>query len=80
VIDDDFPTFTASNFLGINRLEIFTISGTDAGRGGEFVAIDDFTINEFVAAVPEPSSLAVFGIGACAAGLGAARRRRREKQ
>ncbi len=30
--------------------------------------------------VPEPSSLAVFGIGACVAGLGAARRRRREKQ
>jgi hypothetical protein len=32
------------------------------------------------AAVPEPSSLALFGIGACVAGLGAARRRRREKQ
>lgn len=33
-----------------------------------------------VAAVPEPSSLAVFGLGACVAGVGAARRRRREKQ
>ncbi len=33
-----------------------------------------------VSAVPEPSSLALFGIGACIAGLGAARRRRREKQ
>jgi PEP-CTERM motif len=32
------------------------------------------------AAVPEPTSLAIFGIGACVAGLGAARRRRREKQ
>jgi hypothetical protein len=31
-------------------------------------------------AVPEPSSLALFGIGACIAGFGAARRRRREKQ
>ena len=30
--------------------------------------------------VPEPSSLAMFGIGACVAGLGAARRRRREKK
>lgn len=30
-------------------------------------------------AVPEPSSLALFGIGACVAGIGAARRRRREK-
>ncbi|WP_417749589.1 PEP-CTERM sorting domain-containing protein [Rosistilla oblonga] len=33
-----------------------------------------------VNAVPEPTSLAVFGIGACVAGLGNARRRRREKQ
>ena len=32
------------------------------------------------AAVPEPSSLALFGIGACVAGVGASRRRRREKQ
>ncbi|QDS94216.1 PEP-CTERM motif protein [Roseimaritima multifibrata] len=31
------------------------------------------------AAVPEPSSLALFGIGACVAGVGAASRRRREK-
>ncbi|RLS74026.1 MAG: PEP-CTERM sorting domain-containing protein [Planctomycetota bacterium] len=30
-------------------------------------------------AVPEPTSLAIFGIGACVAGIGAARRRRREK-
>jgi hypothetical protein len=29
--------------------------------------------------VPEPTSLAVFGIGACFAGVGATRRRRREK-
>jgi len=32
------------------------------------------------AAVPEPSSLAIFGIGAYVAGIGAVRRRRREKQ
>ena len=38
--------------------------------------------NEFLATntVPEPSSLAIFGIGACIAGIGAARRRRREEQ
>lgn len=43
----------------------------------------DFAFGEFgiaqTAAVPEPSSLAVFGIGACVAAGGAARRRRREK-
>jgi len=32
-----------------------------------------------VSAVPEPSSLALFGIGACVAGIRAARRRRHEK-
>jgi hypothetical protein len=31
-------------------------------------------------AVPEPSSLALFGIGACVAGVAAAYRRRREKK
>ena len=31
-------------------------------------------------AVPEPSSIGMFGIGACVAGIGTARRRRREKQ
>jgi hypothetical protein len=31
-------------------------------------------------AVPEPSSLALYGFGACVAGIRAARRRRREKQ
>ncbi|WP_417749592.1 PEP-CTERM sorting domain-containing protein [Rosistilla oblonga] len=36
--------------------------------------------NAVSAAVPEPSSLALFGIGACVAGLGGARRRRREQR
>ena len=38
------------------------------------------TINFTSTAVPEPSSLALFGISACVAGIGAARRRRHEKQ
>lgn len=35
---------------------------------------------ETVATVPEPSSIAIFGIGAYVAGIGAVRRRRRENQ
>lgn len=43
--------------------------------------VDNVQFNEAsVAAVPEPSSLALFGIGACMIGIGACRRRRREKQ
>lgn len=41
---------------------------------------DTLTLNINSTAVPEPSSLALFGIGACVAGIGAARHRRREKQ
>jgi hypothetical protein len=41
--------------------------------------VGTFTINPS-SPVPEPSTLAVFGIGACAAGIRSARRRRREKQ
>lgn len=37
-------------------------------------------VRDNVAAVPEPTSLAVFAIGACVAGLGAARRRRGNQQ
>lgn len=47
------------------------------GPGDDWARLEAGTL---VAAVPEPSSLAVFGIGACVAGLGAALRRRREKQ
>jgi len=37
-------------------------------------------VNASMTAVPEPSSIAIFGIGAYVAGIGAVRRRRREKQ
>ena len=44
--------------------------------------VPDFAFGEFgiAAAVPEPSSLALIGIGAVVAGVGAARQRRREKR
>jgi hypothetical protein len=52
-------------------------------NGSDGVQLYTNEINSVFAAppaVPEPSSLALFGIGACVAGLGSARRRRREKQ
>ena len=50
------------------------------GSSYSWAADSTLTINGSVAAVPEPSSLAIFGIGAYVAGIGAARRRQREKQ
>lgn len=49
---------------------------------GNFFPTEDsaFQVTGSMSAVPEPSSLALFGIGACLAGVGTARRRRREKQ
>lgn len=50
---------------------------TQSGASFDHWAIDNLEIR--TAAVPEPSSLALFGIGACIAGFGTARRRRPEK-
>jgi len=69
----------AGEFFGIQASGIATITLTHSG--GDWVLLDNFTFSEqSVAAVPEPSSLAIFGICACVAGVGSARRRRREKQ
>ncbi len=48
------------------------------GIGGQPTGLA-YINSSFVPAVPEPSSLTLFGIGACMAGVGGARRRRREK-
>ena len=59
--------------LGTNpAANLFQESGGSIGRV-------ELSYKSSVSAVPEPSSLALFGIGACVAGIGAARRRRREK-
>lgn len=74
VIDDDAPTYTNSNFTGIDTLRISTIAGTDAGTSGagKQIAIDNLTINQ----VPEPSSSALLSIGVMSVIL---RRKRRSQ-
>jgi len=81
-------SFTAadnnSTFLGwtsdMGDLLRLTISApTNSFATTSFEAIDNFTLGT-ANIVPEPSSLALFGIGACVTGVAAARRRRREKQ
>jgi hypothetical protein len=48
------------------------------GGDSDGVYIDAISVEE-VSAVPEPSSMALLGIGACVSGLGAAHRRRRAR-
>ena len=78
LIDDDAPLWTASNFVGIDELRIWTTPGVDAGTpgGGSFVALDLFTFNEaiLVAPVPLPAGLPLLVAGL--AGLGVLRSRR----
>ncbi|MFN9237906.1 MAG: PEP-CTERM sorting domain-containing protein [Planctomyces sp.] len=66
-----------SSFIGSTiRLEFFQ-SIPESYTGPAHLELDDISLS---AAVPEPSSLTLFGIGACVAGIGACRRRRRQKQ
>ena len=80
--------FQASAFAADNTLLTTIVSGTDFTQlfdfsgfavnrieiSGDFYAIDDLSFNT-VAGVPEPSTLALFGLGL--AGLGFARRARK---
>ncbi|QDS91816.1 PEP-CTERM motif protein [Roseimaritima multifibrata] len=54
-------------------------TGTGTGTTGIIGALGP-NLRLSTAAVPEPSSLALFGIGACVACVGTARRRRREQK
>lgn len=93
--DTFFPTFSISGTLfeeetGYNTTT-FTLPSTGTFTLGFGVMnVDDYLIESGLlidnvtavtsAPIPEPSSLAIFGIGACMAGVGVARRRRRERQ
>jgi hypothetical protein len=79
----DYTDGTGSNqFYSNADLSLTFGSATNVAFSGAVFTprVWNGTIEYSTTAVPEPSSLALFGIGACIAGFGAARRRRREKQ
>ena len=63
-VDSDVPTFIGFNYLGIDSLQISSSGGVDAGYGGfgSQVAFDNISFS-VPFAVPEPMTLALFGIG-----------------
>ncbi len=82
-VDSTGPTFEALNFLGVDTV-VFTSSGGKPvgfdGSGTQFV-LDDLAINGGVGvqSLPEPTSLALFGIGTAAASVYGWRRRKMGK-
>jgi hypothetical protein len=73
-------TNSATNFFGWVSTDGTPISSLEVSASG-YATVNDLILGTgTVSAVPEPSSLAIFGIGAYVAGIGAVRRRRREKQ
>ena len=75
IISDDVATYFAFNYLNVDRVTFRSFGGVDAGTpgAGSWVAMDNVTFNEAIAAVPEPVSLALIGLGL--AGLALSRRR-----
>jgi hypothetical protein len=61
--------FTTANLTGFTNLMSFKITA-----GGNYVQVDNIAINAAAAAVPEPASLALLGLGLAA--IGAVRRKK----
>lgn len=79
VVDTHAPTLGTFDWVGIDTLSFSTYGGTHAGYAGAgaFLAFDNLTFNEAVSAVPEPSSIALLGLGLF--GFAASRRRKAAK-
>jgi len=74
-------TSSATNFFGWVSTDGTQISSLSVALSGEFATVNDLILGQaVVSAVPEPTSLALFGIGAFVAGVGAARRQRRDRK
>ena len=72
---------SATNFFGWVSTDGTQISSLSVVPSAVFATANDLILGQAnVSAVPEPTSLALFGIGACIAGVGAARRQRRDKK
>ena len=74
-------TGSATNFFGWVSTDGTQISSLSVVPSTSFATANDLILGQAnVSAVPEPTSLALFGIGAVVAGVGAARRQRRDKK
>ena len=74
-------TSSATNFFGWVSTDGTQISSLSVVPSTLFATANDLIFGQAnVSAVPEPTSLALFGIGAVVAGVGAARRQRRDNK
>jgi hypothetical protein len=65
ILDVYAPTLETFNWAGIDTVTFSVHGGTQSeySGGGSFLAYDNFRINEATSAIPEPSSIALLGLG-----------------